>query len=49
MGSQPQPTKDWAVTEEMLDSLQLLIVTDTEIVCQWPNLVVSPDKFDKQP
>ena len=26
-GLQPQPTKGWAVTEEVFDSLQLLLIT----------------------
>ena len=46
-GPQPQLTKGWEVKEELLNSLQLLLIaTYPAIVRQQPNLAVPHDKTD---
>ena len=51
----PQPTKSWAVTVEVLDSFQLLLIATYPAIVrlgsvpnslQRPNLAVSRDKSD---
>ena len=50
---QPQLSKCWTVTENLLDSLQLLLITIylaiVRLIRQQPNLAVPRDKTCNQP